>query len=299
MNIIVSGATGFIGGNLARWLKATSELNVFRIIRPTSINTIESGDANVVMIDLLDTNSCLHSPLPLGNNGCFVHCAAVLPGGDNEQSILAANTIMTLNAVVLAQRLNCKTFIQLSSIAVYGKLENRSVDESHALNAHDAYGRSKIVSEAVAAKIGLSNLTVINLRFGSPQGPSNPHKSMVPEMMKHGINDLKVTALGDAKRRQSFIDLRDLASCIQNIATNPQIKAGSYNISTIKSMGNLQVAKHIANLIPGCEVVDNTVQDDSDPESWNLNCQKAMNELHFKPKYSPEEMFEWVMFGDQ
>ncbi len=73
MKVLVTGATGFIGGNLARRLVAQGH-QVKALARPGSnTSTIDSTGVKVVLGDILDSDS-----VDRGLQGCqwVFHCAA-------------------------------------------------------------------------------------------------------------------------------------------------------------------------------------------------------------------------------
>jgi len=159
--ILVTGATGLVGGNLI-WHLLLGNDRVAAIKRPTSdlealhsIFSFYTDSPNDFLdridwkiADVLDLNSI---QLAMEGVSLVYHCAAVVSLNSNEQSILDVNVTGTRNVVLAALNCNIKKLCFVSSIAACGKaFNNAQIDENSVWSdtiQRSLYSRSKFYSE--------------------------------------------------------------------------------------------------------------------------------------------------------
>jgi len=159
--ILVTGATGLVGGNLLWYLLQQNE-RVVAIHRPSSnvqaLRTIFSfyspePDKFLERIDwriadMLDINSIRAE---LCEVTTIYHCAAMVSLGGNSDTILNTNILGTKNIVTAALEAKVDKFCFVSSIAACGKDKNKTeIDENSTWTDYPArsfYSKSKYESE--------------------------------------------------------------------------------------------------------------------------------------------------------
>ena len=159
--ILVTGATGLVGGNLI-WHLLQGNDRVAAIRRPTSnlesLHTIfgfytDSPDDYLARIDwkiadVLDLNSIQQA---MAGVSIVYHCAAVVSLNNRLQSILEVNVTGTGNVVRAALDCCIKKLCFVSSIAACGiALNNGQIDENSVWSdtiQRSLYSRSKYFSE--------------------------------------------------------------------------------------------------------------------------------------------------------
>ena len=135
MKVILTGASGFLGSHIYN-----------ELIEKYEVLTISRSGA--------DLNVDLAKAIPdLPPADLVVHCAgkahSVPKTEEEKQAFLDVNytgTANLLKGLELASSLP-KSFVFISTVAVYGKESGTMITENHALNASDPYGRSKIQAE--------------------------------------------------------------------------------------------------------------------------------------------------------
>ena len=177
MKVLVTGATGFIGGNLARELCARG-WPVRALIRPGSRRlTIENTGAEPVTGDILDRDSVLRAA-----QGCqaVFHCAAAYTfWAKDPQSVWRANVDGTVNVVQCAAAAGVERIVYTSTVSTIGIPDRGLGDEAtplHPAALHGHYKRSKLAAEQQALRLAQpppvgENAPVVVVNPTAPVGP--------------------------------------------------------------------------------------------------------------------------------
>lgn len=178
MTILITGATGFIGGNLARALDARGHA-VRALVRPTA-NDLAIRDTAVAQVpgDLLDPDSLRRAVA-----GCdaVYHCAATYAfWSSNPADLYRANVEGTRNLLDAARNAGVRRVVFTSSVSTIGLpagsgadphgqlgVESMPPDPSH-LIGH--YKQSKYQAECLALAANDSDLEVVVVNPCAPVG---------------------------------------------------------------------------------------------------------------------------------
>lgn len=166
MKVLVTGATGFIGGNLARELVARG-YEVRALVRPGSNTlTIENTGVEQVKGDILDRGSVREAV-----KGCraVFHCAAVYTFWSRDsRGTRQTNVEGTLNVVECATEAGAERIVYTSTVSTVGIPTDGSLgDERTELNPtslHGHYKQSKYEAER----------EVLRLTEAPPRGKGAP-----------------------------------------------------------------------------------------------------------------------------
>lgn len=151
MKCLVTGATGFTGGHLARRLVANGH-QVRALVRPGS-NTAPLQSAGIEPFEgqLTRADDVLEAA-----RGCdqIYHLAAVFrTAGHPDSYYREVNVGGTVNVLEAARKLGCERVVHCSTGGVHGHVEDPPADEQYRFKPDDVYQRSKLEGEleAVAA----------------------------------------------------------------------------------------------------------------------------------------------------
>ena len=177
MTTLVTGATGFIGGNLARALWARGE-DVRALVRP-SANDLAIRETGVAQVtgDLLDSESVRRAAA-----GCetVYHCAATYSfWSPHPREVYRSNVAGTTNLLDAARRAGVRRVVFTSSVSTIGIPENGSGDPAR-LGAEEMpprpalligdYKQSKYATEQLALAANDDDMEVVVVNPCAPVG---------------------------------------------------------------------------------------------------------------------------------
>ena len=177
MTTLVTGATGFIGGNLARALWARGE-DVRALVRP-SANDLAIRETGVTQVtgDLLDVESVRRAAA-----GCetVYHCAATYSfWSPRPREVYRSNVAGTVNLLDSARRAGVRRVVFTSSVSTIGIPENGSSGPAR-LGAEEMpprpalligdYKQSKYATEQLALAANDDNMEVVVVNPCAPVG---------------------------------------------------------------------------------------------------------------------------------
>lgn len=172
MKVLVTGATGFIGGNLARELVRRG-YEVRALVRPGSDRRNLAGlDVEVVLGDLTDRAS-----LPPALEGCdgLFHVAAVYTfWSPDPRSIYRANVDGTENILLAARAAGIKKIVYTSSECTLNIDKGICGDEAELADPATLpgdYKKSKCLAERLALKLCREGLPLVVVNPTAPVGP--------------------------------------------------------------------------------------------------------------------------------
>lgn len=165
MNVLITGASGFIGRALVKRLAEQ------HFVIALSRKKVERASAYVEGAFDSETDLSKLDPFPIE---AVIHLAAVT-GGCSEEEGLAVNVLGTRRLYRYLLDRGCRKFITASSIAVAGGLSEAftplelPIPDEHPCLATDAYGLSKAMVETLTHYFhrGQNNTDFINLRLGA------------------------------------------------------------------------------------------------------------------------------------
>ncbi|MFL5299866.1 MAG: NAD-dependent epimerase/dehydratase family protein [Anaeromyxobacteraceae bacterium] len=149
---LVTGATGFIGGHLARRLVAAGR-SVRVLCRPGSAARLDPdvrGAVEVARGDVRDGEAVRRAVA--GARRVF-HCAGHVSDWGSEATFAAVNVAGTERLLEAAREAGVARFVHLSSIAVFGVPSPPAFDDASPYGpGKDLYSRTKIAGEVAALR---------------------------------------------------------------------------------------------------------------------------------------------------
>ena len=216
MKVLVTGATGFIGGNLARELCARG-YQVRALVRPgSSVLTIEDTSVERVEGDILDRESVRRAA-----TGCraVFHCAAAYTFWSKDpQGVRRANVEGTVNVLQCAAAAGVERIVYTSTVSTIGMPKGGGpgdeATELSPLSLHGHYKQSKFEAEQEALRLALppphgEGAPVVVVNPTAPVGPwdvkPTPTGKIVLDFMRGRIPAYLSTGL-------NLVDVADVSA---------------------------------------------------------------------------------------
>ena len=184
MKVVVTGATGFVGGALVRALLAEGHA-VVGVKRPSSTpSTLRHPNLTWTAADV--TNPVTLRDLFDGADW-LIHAAGMLgQAGVPESDYLKLHEQGTNNVLIEAGKANVPRVLYVSSPGVLGPIIGPPADETAPLAPSNPYERSKAAAEMVAQVHAKAGLPVIIARPEFIYGPTDLHVLGLFKAVRYG-----------------------------------------------------------------------------------------------------------------
>lgn len=245
MQILITGATGFVGSHLLDLLGGSGHIpgsSIRVMVRPTSdLSRLQGLEVESVTGNLTDDSSLRSA---VSGVELVLHLAA-LTRARNEEEFRAANengTRMLFQAAARAG--NCRRFVYVSSLAATGPAvlgkPVRGTDTPHPLTA---YGRSKLAGESACLEAD-GEMEVVILRPPAVYGPRDKDLLAFFQLASRGILPIP---MGPARPLQ-MIFVSDLARAIRAAALQGEAR-GIYHVAESEAYDWAEVLELIARAV--------------------------------------------------
>ena len=238
MKILITGATGFIGGNLMNYLSSYHE--VYGTTRKAK------NSSQYIKVDLLNMNEEVEFPKGFD---VIINCASILATNENHKdfNLLMDNLTITQAVVKLINYIKPSLVINLSSIGVYPNIDGVYNEISHinpSVNFEGLYGLSKFASEEIFSFFFHNTQTrIINFRLGQTIG-NGMRDDRIYSVMKEELDRKNIiTVYGNGERTSAFLSIKYLNKTIEKSINNKRI-SGTFNL-TETNISYLDLAKNI------------------------------------------------------
>jgi UDP-glucose 4-epimerase len=226
MNVIVTGASGFIGARLLEKARIAYGENV------TAFSSLHFEGSHIVYRDESDFGLTRADLILVDEAEILIHAGAFIP-----KSIAWANHVAGCNGnITFTQKLlnlpwrRLKKIIFLSTVDVYAHATG-PVSEASLTIPVSLYGLSKLYCEQMitlyAKEKGISGQV---LRIGHVYGPGEEkYAKVIPQAIQNIIDDKNVELWGEGRELRSFIYIDDVVAAIIN-AVDSQEELGVVNV---------------------------------------------------------------------
>ena len=312
--IFITGATGLIGSMLIRTLSAANvehDLNIRIIIHGrTNKKTEALARENGAEYIISDIREPISTASLLQTIDYIFHCAAITNSATmvaNPVDVITTAVNGTNNTLKLAAERNCKSYVYLSSMEVYGYTELQEVNESNLgyldlTNPRSSYPVSKRGCEALCAAYNSQyNVPVKIARPAQTFGAGTPKDDtrVFAQFARSALSGSDIELHTEGNSRGNYCYTADAISGLLTILLKGKNNE-TYNIAntsaTIREMAEL-VAKDICD--GKIKTVVNIPKDISKrgyapAAGHTLNTDK-LKTLGWKPKYELDDMYKRML----
>lgn len=251
MNVLVTGAAGFIGSHFARLMR-------------------ERGVAKVVILDALTYAGHLSTIQDLVDQGVpFVHgriqdrelvesivreheidhVVNFAAETHNDRSILESGAFIESNVLgvqallEVCRRCGVERFVQVSTDEVYGSILEGHFTEGSPLEPNTPYSASKAGGDLfVRAYVKSFGLAALLTRGGNTYGPFQYPEKLIPFFVTRLIDGKKVPLYGEGTQVREWMHARDHAAGILTVLERG-VPGETYNVGDVNGRENREVVR--------------------------------------------------------
>jgi len=235
--IVITGASGFVGANLAQNLSKTKhQIHIFtrknsKLWRLEDIKT----KLNIHKVTLDNSKALKKKLLEIEPKFVF-HCATygVLPSQTNFSKLIKTNLIGTYNLLQALEECNkLSKLVNLDSSFVYGK-KNNSIKENQIADPITPYGIVKLSQTNLVRYYSVKRkIPSITMRLFTPFGRFDQPGRLITDIMKSLITKKPLTLFSPYSKRD-FIHINDVINALV-LASNSPFKNGEiFNVGSGK-----------------------------------------------------------------
>ncbi|OWK98343.1 nucleoside-diphosphate-sugar epimerase [Kaistella haifensis DSM 19056] len=223
MKIIITGATGFVGSNLSKYLEDKG--NVVGKLSLRKSDWILNKNADVI-----------------------IHLAGKAHDTANtsaDDEYFKVNRDLTIRLFEEFLNSEIRDFIYFSSVKATADTIEGILDENHPSDPKTPYGKSKLEAENYLLAQELpENKRLFIIRPCMIHGPGNKgNLNLLYKVVEKGIP----WPLADFDNQRSFLSIDNLNFLIERIISDQNMTSGIYNFSDDKALSTNDLVKIIAN----------------------------------------------------
>ena len=299
--VIITGPTGSIGHALIDECIANN-IEIYAICRPNSPRAASLRNHDLLKVIEVDLENLSEAEKLLPNDcDALYHFGWAGTFGDirNDMLLQTSNIKYTLDAVDLAAKTGCKTFIGAGSQAEYGRVEGK-LSSTTATFPENGYGMAKLcagqMSRIHAQKYGIKHIWT---RILSVYGPYDGQDTMVMSTIKKLLNNEK-PSFTKGEQMWDYLYSKDAGAIMLELGTEKSVDGKIYCLGSGEAQPLREYIETIgASIDPSLPLGIGEV-----PYSKNqvmylcADVTDIINDLNYKYKYDfktgIKETIEWV-----
>ena len=302
LNVLVTGADGFIGSHLVEKLLEDG-YNVRAFVYYNSFNswgwldTLDKNKLSKIEIfsgDIRDPNGVKEA---MKGIDIVFHLAALIAipfSYHSPDSYVDTNIKGTLNVLQAARDLKTKRILITSTSEVYGTAKYVPIDENHPYQGQSPYSATKIGADRLAESFYKSfNMPITIVRPFNTYGPRQSSRAVIPTIITQLLNGETEIKLGALTPTRDFNYVKDTVKGFIEIAKSENTIGEEINIATCSEISIEELALEIINQInPKAKIIcdEERLRPDKSEVNRLLGCNKKIKKLtNWSPEYSFEE----------
>jgi len=278
--IILTGACGFIGSNIANRL---FELEY----KTQNIDDLSFGNKKNIQTQFIKSGFEHLSEQFLSKFDILIHCAT------SNIIYAMAHPIETFqnnatNTIKLFQKFRGK-IIYTSTASVYGQADIIPTSEDAEIRTNNAYDQSKYIAELFLQQRGDYTTLRLSNVYGTNQRADNPYCGVMGKMINSILNHQIVKIYGDGTQTRDYTFVDDVVNAIM-LAIGKEALNTEINIASGQEINIKYLYAKIADILQikaNAEYIDKRKIDNISRRC--LNIEKAKHLLGWEPQIKTEE----------
>jgi nucleoside-diphosphate-sugar epimerase len=247
MKVLITGATGLLGGHLIKELQQRGE-DIRALVLPVeNADKLEKQGVGIVRGDITDANTL--GPA-VEDVELIFHLAGMMGVWRPLADYRLVNVTGSENLYKAAQKAGVRRYVHTSSHTVYGLGYGRFLTENDALRPDpDPYSLTKAEGDRLMRRLMLnSNVETVILRPGTFFGPGDRlHFGRMAQKMKDG----KGVIIGPGDNALPFCYVTDVVQGFLLAAYHENAPGNVYNITNDQPLTQLEMFNAIADAVGG------------------------------------------------
>lgn len=253
LNILVTGADGFVASHLCEYL-VSKKAKVIGLLRRNSGGIFKNLNdiKNDIIIKWGDTQDLSLITEVTKNVDIIFHLAAQSHVGYslyNPYETIVNDVISTLNVLEAARKNNVKRVIHAGSSEIYGIPLYVPIDIKHPLHPRSPYAAAKASAEnIIESYFHTYGLPVVMSRFFNIYGPRQGLDQVIPKFILQILNNKSITIYGDGTQTRDYTYVSDAVKAYSLLAITPKIEGKVLNFGSGKEIQIKKLAELIIKL---------------------------------------------------
>lgn len=271
MRVLVTGAAGFVGANLAGHLAAAGHC-VHAAVRPTSDRWRLTGIEGIVCrgVDLAAPGAAEALIARVAPEWVF-HLAAhgAYSWQEDARAICVANVQATVELADAAERYGTRAFVHAGSSSEYG-FTDHPAGEHERLDPNSLYAVTKVAATAYCRHRALhGGLPAVTLRLYSVYGQLEDSRRLIATLLAEGQNG-RLPKLVAPEIARDFVYVEDVCRAFVLAATRAQrLRGAIYNVGSGRQTTIRELVEEV-KLVLGLEV--EPAWGTHPPRRWDSDC---------------------------
>lgn len=292
--VLITGATGFVGANLARRLLGEGHM-VHLLVRPGHnpwrIETIRTQIRldEVNLDDITQVKKVVQAIKPEWVFHLAVHGA--YPFQTDLHQMIRTNIVATINLVEVCREAGCEVLVNTGSSSEYG-FKDHAPAEDEALEPNSDYGVTKASATLYCRQIAKRyQFRLPTLRLYSVFGPYEEPSRLMPTLIMHGLRG-EWPPLVDPAVARDYIYIEDVLDAYCLAVTQPSDDFGAiYNVGTGRQTALREVVEVVRQELGIITEPQwgTMARRDWDTHVWVADNHKIRQELGWTPRYTLQQ----------
>ncbi|MDD5396689.1 MAG: NAD-dependent epimerase/dehydratase family protein [Candidatus Moranbacteria bacterium] len=285
--ILILGADGFIGSNLAKSLNKDEKYKIFAfdLFKDGFSKNLDCFGDDFIMIQGNFLNRDDLKKALKGIDYVFHFISLTTPGSSMNDPLIDIDTNIRGTITLLDECANAKVskvIFSSSGGAIYGDTQKELLNENDSTNPISPYAISKLTIEKYLEYYKINRgLEYLILRYANPYGPGQNlvgSQGIIPIFLNLIKQGKPITIFGDGNNIRDYIYIDDLINITKLLFT----KTTKYNIYNVGSGFGLSISSLVGMIqeIVGKKIeIDNQPDREVDVKSIVLNMDRTRNEV--------------------
>jgi len=238
-NILILGADGFLGSNLAKSLAKDGKCKIraFDLFKDGTNRNLVGLEKKLEIFPGNFLNRADLKKALKGMDYVFHYISLTTPGSSMNDPLIDIDTNIRGTIVLLEECAKAKIkriIFPSSGGAIYGNQEKEKLSETDPQNPISPYAISKLAIEKYLEYFRLNRgLDYLILRYSNPYGPGQNvvgSQGIIPIFLNLVKQGKTITIFGDGKNMRDYIFIGDAIEATKKITFKPKTRYRIYNI---------------------------------------------------------------------